>query len=156
MPTAALLVGTGLSGGGQILQGFQSQKSANIAATQDIQQGQIQATQAAGRISAEDIEANKTMAAVRANAGASGVAAGSGSARAVNAMNAAQQTLRDTYTNYQANYAKEMAYYRARADRYSGNQALYGSLVSAGTTALTSYMAYKGMGAATPQTGGTS
>jgi hypothetical protein len=153
MPTAALLVGTGLSSGGQILQGFQSQKSANIAATQDIQQGQVEATQAAGRISAEDIEANKTLAAVRANAGASGVAANSGSARAVNSMNAAQQQLRDMYTTYQANYAKQMGYYRARADRYAGNQALYGSLVSAGTTALTSYMSYKGQKMATPQTG---
>ena len=145
MPTAALIIGTGLSAGGQILQGIQSQKAAGYEATQAEQQGQVESTNAYGEIAQNDIESNRLMAKVRTQAGASGVAAGSGSVRAVNSMNASMAILRDTYSKYKGNLAEQNAYYQAKALRYQGNQALYRSLVGAGSTALTSFFSYKGM-----------
>lgn len=153
MPTAALIIGTGLSAGGQILSGITGQKEAGYEAKQAEQQGQVQSTEAYGQIAANDLAANRTMAQVRSQAGASGVTSGSGSVRAVNSANASMAILRDTFSKYQGNLAEQNAYYQARTLRYQGNQQLYSSLVSAGSTALTAYSLGTGMSAATPKTG---
>lgn len=153
MPTAALIIGAGMSAGGQILSGITGQQESKNEAKQAEQQGQVQQTEAYGQIAANDVSANRAMSSVRTAAGASGVTSNSGSVRAVNSANASMALLRDTFSKYQGNMAEQNAYYQARALRYQGNQQLYSSLVGAGSTALTAYFTGKGMAAATPNTG---
>jgi hypothetical protein len=150
MPTAALIVGANFGGaalgaGGQILQGFQTRAADKAAATQQEQQGQVQATEANARISAQDQETRKVIGGVNAGAAASGVSASSGSPGVVNMYNASQGILRDAYANYQANLAKNNAYYAAKASRWEGDQAVLTGFQGAGSTVLTSYLNYAGM-----------
>jgi predicted extracellular nuclease len=150
MPTAALIVGANfggaaLSAGGQLYQGFQANKAAGQEATQLEQQGQVRATEANARISAQDQETRKVIGGVNAGAAASGVSASSGSPGVVNKYNASMGFLRDTYAKYQSNMEERNAYYAAKASRWQGGQALLAGAVGAGSTALTSYFNYKGM-----------
>ena len=137
MPTAALIAG-GLSAGGQVLGGFQEQRASQNEAIQLEQQGQVASTNAYGEIAANDVRARQELGAVNTGAAACGVTSNSGSVKAVRSMNESMSILRDTYAKYKGQYAENNAYYQARSARYSGNQALYGSLVQGGTTALTS------------------
>jgi hypothetical protein len=141
MPTAALIAG-GLQAGGQVLGGFQQQAEAKNEATMLQQQGQVESTSAYGEIAANDARAREALGAVNVGAAASGVSPSSGSVRAVRSFDESQAILRDTYTRYKGQAAESNAYYQARAARYQGNQAMWGGLVSGGTTALTSGASY--------------
>ena len=144
MPTAALIAG-GLQAGGQVYGGIQEQEASKNEAAQLEQQGQVASTNAYGEIAANDVRARQELGAVNTGAAASGVTSNSGSVRAVRSMNESMSILRDTYSRYKGQYAENNAYYQARAARYAGNQALYGSLVQGGTTLLTSAANYGSM-----------
>jgi hypothetical protein len=151
MPTAALIAGANfggaaLSAGGQLYQGFQAKKAAGYEATQQEQQGQVEATNANAQISAQDAEARKVIGGVNVGAAAGGVSGGAGtSPQVVNAHNASMAIVRDTYAHYQGQLAENAAYYAAKTSRYQGKQALLSGIVGAGSTALTSYLNYAGM-----------
>src|ERR1700680_3708697 len=101
MPTPALLMASGGIGAfGSVMQGQQERNASNIEATQLEQQGQVAATEAGSRIVAQDADAIKTMGAVKAGAAAGGVAAGSGSPRAVNPYHARQAILNHHFAKY--------------------------------------------------------
>lgn len=148
MPTAALLVSSGIQAGGQILGGIQQNEASKVEATQLRQQGQVAATEASARISANDTEAIKALSAGKAAAGASGVATNSGSVRAVQAHNESQAILNDTYAKYQGNLAEQGAYFAATNKEYEGKQAETAGFIGAGSTALTAFANAKGMQAA--------
>ena len=138
MPTAALLAAGAIQGGAQIMGGFQQQAESKNEAKILEQQGQVESTNAYGEIAANDVKTAQVGGTVTANAAASGVRGTSGSVSAVRNMNESMGILRDTYARYKGDVAKQNAYYQARSARYQGNQAMWGGLLSGGTTLLTS------------------
>ena len=145
MPTAALIIGTGLSAGSQIMGGIQAQKESQAEAQQQEMQGQVEATKANAGIVENDYQARKALGQLNATAASSGVMPTSGSVRAVRNMDESMAILRDTYARYQGTAAEQNAYYQAKATRFRGNQAMWGGLVGAGSTALTSAFNYEAM-----------
>lgn len=145
MPTAALIIGTGLSAGSQIMGGFQAQRESEAEAQQQQMQGQVEATRANAGIVENDYQARKALGQLNASAASSGVMPTSGSVKAVRSMDESMAILRDTYARYQGTAAEQNAYYRAKATRYAGNQAMYAGLIGAGSTALTSAFNYSAM-----------
>ena len=137
MPTAALVAGAGLQAGGQIMGGIQQQEEAGNEAKQLQQQGQTEATRAGAQISSNDVEARRALGSLNTGAAASGVTPGSGSVKAVRSMNESMAILKDTYSRYQGTMAENNAYYQARSAKYAGNQALWGGVLSAGSSLLT-------------------
>ena len=73
---------------------------------------------------------------------------GSGSPRAVNAMNEQQAMLRDTFAKYQGKLALNQAYFAAKSKRWEGNQAVTTGLIDAGSTVLTTGLMARGSYAA--------
>jgi hypothetical protein len=74
------------------------------------------------------------------------------SPRVVNAFNAGQAILKDTYAHYQGQLAERGAYFAAKTSRWQGKQAMMAGLIGAGSTVLTAALNYSGMKAA--NTGG--
>lgn len=137
-PAVFLAAGAGtLSAGGQIVQGIQEKKAADAQAAALQGQAGLEREAAGAQISAQDYRNNLLMAQGRAEAGAAGVNPGSGSPKIVNMINASEAILQDTAARYSGNLKSAQDIAAAANARQRGRQALYGSMIDAGGTLLT-------------------
>lgn len=146
MPPAAVIMAAGaVSAFGQVMSGIQAQRAGQAQSRALQYQAQEEKVASAAQITGADTRANALLATARTSAAAGGVSQG-GSAKVVNAGSFTQARLNEAYLRYQGNLASSEALYEAANARYQGKQALFGGIIGAGTSLLTSaYMAKGGI-----------
>jgi hypothetical protein len=140
MPPAVMIAGGlgALSAGSQVVEGIQQQKASNAQAAEFQRHAGLAKEEAGTQIGAIDYEANRLMGIARTSAAASGVVPGSGSPKVINMMNASEAILQETAKRYSGELQSSSDLAQAANARLTGKQQLYGSLIGAGKTALTS------------------
>jgi hypothetical protein len=119
------------------MQGVQGMQAGNAQAGLYEAQAGLDRQQAGARIAADDYRANALISAGTANAAASGVDPGSGSAKIVSQQNASMAMLNDMYSRYSGELAAHSDMAQAAFARFEGKQKLIGGIGKAVGTALT-------------------
>ena len=132
MCTIALL-GIGLSVAGSVASGVQQQQMANMQAKAYEQQAQADAQASAFESAQERKKQELLQAQARASVGASGVAV-AGSPTEVLAANAAQNQLDLKAIQYGSQLRQNNLNTQASISRFSGKQAMAGSIIKAGSS----------------------
>jgi hypothetical protein len=128
------MTGAGIEAGADVAQGIYAKAAYGRQAQEATLEGRTALREGSAEISANDYNSGKAISsAVAARAGSGGTI---DSAMPVISADYSESKIRDMYTKYSSQLVANKAFYEAKLDKFTGQKALYGSILGAAGAAM--------------------